>query len=342
MLSEDAVSRLRVAPGSTVRLADLDPRETFGLAKPDDVDAVLAEATSKLAEYQERLAAEETHALLVVLQAMDAAGKDGAIKHRHVGCQPAGRPASPASRRRPRIELEHDYLWRHVVALPERGKIGIFNRSHYEEVLVVRVHPEILEAQRLPPELEDGRHLAAPLRGDQRLRAAPADNGTAVVKIFLNVSKEEQRRAIPRADRGAREALEVPGRATSRSARTGTPTWRAYEEVLSRHEHGVGAVVRRPGRPEVVRAARRRRDRRRCAPAHRSSTIRRSSRRTAPGPARGEGPARARSVRLRLRQLERAWSPSGAGSERRRAAGGPRVSRCRRARTSTGSSRWPR
>ena len=193
MLSEDAVSRLRVAPGSTVRLADLDPRETFGLAKPDDVDAVLAEAASELAEYQERLAAEETHALLVVLQAMDAAGKDGAIEHTMSGVNPQGvRVVSfkaPAG-----IELEHDYLWRHVVALPERGKIGIFNRSHYEEVLVVRVHPEILEAQRLPPELKGGGIWQRRFEEVNAFERQLVNNGTAVVKIFLNVSKEEQRR----------------------------------------------------------------------------------------------------------------------------------------------------
>ena len=111
-----------------------------------------------------------THALLVVLQAMDAAGKDGAIEHAMSGVNPQG-VRVVSFKAPPGIELEHDYLWRHVVALPERGKIGIFNRSHYEEVLVVRVHPEILEAQRLPPELEDEGIWQRRFERDQRVRA---------------------------------------------------------------------------------------------------------------------------------------------------------------------------
>ncbi len=231
MLPGHAVSRLLVEPGSTVRLADLDPRDTLGLEKPDDVDDALEESIELLADYQARLAAQGTHALLVVLQAMDAAGKDGAIKHAMSGVNPQGVQVTsfkaPAG-----VELEHDYLWRHVVALPERGKIGIFNRSHYEEVLVVRVHPEILEGQRLPPELVGDGIWQRRFGQINAFERHLAENGTSVVKIFLNVSKQEQReRFLARIEEPEKhwkfQARDVRERAY----------WddymRAYEEALS-------------------------------------------------------------------------------------------------------------
>jgi PPK2 family polyphosphate:nucleotide phosphotransferase len=123
---------------------------------------------------------------------MDAAGKDGAIEHTMSGVNPQG--VTVVSFKAPAgVELDHDFLWRHVVALPARGKIGIFNRSHYEEVLVVRVHPEILEAQSLPPELKDDGIWQRRFQAINAFERHLVDNGTAVVKIFLNVSKEEQR-----------------------------------------------------------------------------------------------------------------------------------------------------
>ena len=184
-----------------------------------------------LADYQARLAAQGTHALLVVLQAMDAAGKDGAIKHAMSGVNPQGVQVTsfkaPAG-----VELEHDYLWRHIVALPERGKIGIFNRSHYEEVLVVRVHPEILEGQRLPPELVGDGNWQRRFGQINAFERHLAENGTSVVKIFLNVSKQEQReRFLARIEEPEKhwkfQARDVRERAY----------WddymRAYEEALS-------------------------------------------------------------------------------------------------------------
>ena len=181
-----------VEPGSKVKIAtDFDPRDTHGYNKPENADEILQDGVELLAEYQEKLYAENSRALLVVLQALDAAGKDSTIKHVMSGVNPAGCQVTsfkaPSSE-----ELDHDYLWRCVKALPARGNIGIFNRSHYEEVLVVRVHPKFLDAQRLPP------HVLGESLWPQRFRQINdferhlAENGTEIVKIYLNVSKEKQ------------------------------------------------------------------------------------------------------------------------------------------------------
>ncbi len=208
-----------------------------------------------LAEYQEKLYAENARALLVVLQALDAAGKDSTIKHVMSGVNPAG--CQVTSFKAPSAEeLDHDYLWRCVKALPARGNIGIFNRSHYEEVLVVRVHPQFLDAQRLPPD-----SLGEKL-WDQRFRQINdfeqhlVENGTEIVKIFLHVSKEKQReRQLERIDKPEKNWKFNPGDIEERKH------WdaylAAYEEVLGAHQHRLGAVVRGAGRPQVVRPHRR-------------------------------------------------------------------------------------
>ena len=154
-----------------------------------------------LAEYQERLAAQDTYGVLVVLQALDAAGKDGTIRHVMSGVNPQG--VAVSSFKAPSAEeLDHDYLWRHARALPARGEIGIFNRSHYEEVLVVRVHPETLEAERLPREGKDRDVWARRYREINDWERYLVDNGIRVVKMFLNLSREEQRtRFLKRIDR---------------------------------------------------------------------------------------------------------------------------------------------
>jgi PPK2 family polyphosphate:nucleotide phosphotransferase len=188
-----AVSRhLRVEPGTKVDLGRYDTRDTLGFAKSPDEKELLHETTEVLAEYQRRLAAQDSDSLLVVFQAMDAAGKDGAIRHVMSGVNPQGvRVTSfkaPAG-----VELEHDFLWRHMVALPGRGMIGIFNRSHYEEVLVVRVHPELLEQRKLPEASKDKgiwKRRFGEINGFERYLV---DNGHHLVKIFLHVSKAEQR-----------------------------------------------------------------------------------------------------------------------------------------------------
>jgi PPK2 family polyphosphate:nucleotide phosphotransferase len=153
----------------------------------------MATGIEMLADFQDRLAAEATHGLLVVLQGLDAAGKDSTIKHVMSGVNPQGvRVYSfkvPSSE-----ELTHDYLWRYAKNLPRRGEIAIFNRSHYEEVLVVRVHPENLERQRLPPEARAGDVWERRFRAINEWEHHLVEDGIRVVKLFLNVSKAEQRR----------------------------------------------------------------------------------------------------------------------------------------------------
>ncbi|HEY0386378.1 MAG TPA: hypothetical protein VGC64_10220, partial [Pyrinomonadaceae bacterium] len=141
-----------VPPGKKIRLKDYDPGYTGKFHNKDEALVKLQEDVRRLASFQDVLYAQNTHALLIIFQAMDAAGKDGAVKHVMSGINPQG--CQVFSFKAPSAEeLDHDFLWRTQKALPERGRIGIFNRSYYEEVLVVRVHPEILNLQQLPPEV---------------------------------------------------------------------------------------------------------------------------------------------------------------------------------------------
>ncbi|MCH0566710.1 MULTISPECIES: polyphosphate kinase 2 family protein [unclassified Streptomyces] len=188
----DLVATLRVKPGSKVRLdRGFDPRFKAGLKKRDGKE-LLRTGVSLLAEYQERLAAQDTYGVLLCLQALDAGGKDGTIRHVMSGVNPQGVRVSsfkvPSAE-----ELDHDYLWRYARRLPERGGIAIFNRSHYEEVLVVRVHPENLVRQRLPDDARGPGIWKRRYREINRWERYLTDNGFKVVKIFLNLSKEEQR-----------------------------------------------------------------------------------------------------------------------------------------------------
>jgi PPK2 family polyphosphate:nucleotide phosphotransferase len=154
---------------------------------------LLAQGVQWLAEYQDKLYAQDTYSVLIVLQAMDAAGKDGTIKHVMSGLNPQGTQVysfkAPSAE-----ELNQTYLWRNFKALPERGRIGIFNRSYYEEVLVARVHPEIVEHQKLPAELKDKKIWKRRFEEINQFEQYLVANGTIVLKFFLNVSKEEQRR----------------------------------------------------------------------------------------------------------------------------------------------------
>jgi PPK2 family polyphosphate:nucleotide phosphotransferase len=175
------------------KLADRDPADTDGLTK-DEAEQRRAEDLERLAELQERLYAEGTQSLLVVLQAMDAAGKDGTIAHVMRGLNPQGVTVTPFKQPTP-TELAHDFLWRTDVVLPQRGHIGVFNRSHYEEVLVVRVHPEYLAAQGIDPaRADDGEFWAHRLQDIAAWERHLHREGTRVVKFFLHVSKDEQRR----------------------------------------------------------------------------------------------------------------------------------------------------
>jgi len=187
------VEPFRVEPGSTVDLRkDYDPgyKASF-LRKRDSVD-LLQRVVAGLTEYQAKLAAQDTYGVLVVLQALDAAGKDGTIRHVMSGVNPQG--VHVYSFKVPSAEeLDHDYLWRYAKRLPGRGEIAIFNRSHYEEVLVVRVHQEILARQKLPPQARTGDVWKRRYREVNNWERHLVDNGFRIVKLFLNLSKEEQR-----------------------------------------------------------------------------------------------------------------------------------------------------
>ena len=188
-------TRFRVADGGQFRLKDFDPGDTLEFSSEDKPRAkeALATGVAALAELQDRLYAQDRWAVLVIFQAMDAAGKDGAIKHVMSGVNPQGCQVysfkAPSSE-----ELDHDYLWRCMKSLPERGRIGIFNRSYYEETLVTRVHPEFLARQKVPQELVTKRLWEKRFQDIRSVERYLARNGIVVCKFFLNVSKKEQKR----------------------------------------------------------------------------------------------------------------------------------------------------
>jgi PPK2 family polyphosphate:nucleotide phosphotransferase len=197
----DLVEPLLVTPGSTVRLRrDFDPGYTDGLRGKAEAGARLSEGIALLADYQDRLAAQDTFGVLFILQGLDAAGKDGTIKHVMSGLNPKG--VDVHNFKQPSAEeLDHDFLWRYQRALPERGRIGVFNRSHYEEVLVVRVHPELLMTEHLPKVALKGDVWKRRYREINDWEHHLVDNGIRLVKIFLNLSKREQaRRFLKRID----------------------------------------------------------------------------------------------------------------------------------------------
>jgi len=187
--------RYRIDDGASFRLKDFDPGDTAGLKATHKAkaEARLREDVGALATLQDMLYAQDRWAVLLIFQAMDAAGKDGAIKHVMSGVNPQG--CQVASFKAPSTEeLDHDYLWRCQRHLPERGRIGIFNRSYYEEVLVVRVHPEFLGKQRLP-EVVSGKEIWARRHRDIRaFERYLTGNGVAIRKFFLNVSRKEQKK----------------------------------------------------------------------------------------------------------------------------------------------------
>ena len=184
-----------VPPGKKIQLMDFDPGFTGNYQNKDEASTKLRKDVKLLAKYQDVLYSQSTYAVLIMLQGMDTAGKDGVIRHVMSGVNPQGTQVH--SFKSPSVEeLHHDFLWRSMKALPERGGIGIFNRSYYEEVLVVRVHPEILSLQGLPPG-SDGDDIWA-LRFDEinSFEKYLVRNGIIVLKFFLNLSKEEQRRRL--------------------------------------------------------------------------------------------------------------------------------------------------
>src|SRR5438094_7116691 len=193
---KELAALFKVRPGSAVTLPrDFDPGFTadFGKDDADRASNVLRQGTDLLAEYQDRLAAEETYAVLVVLQGLDASGKDSTIKHVMSGVNPQWVDVH-AFKVPSTEELSHDFLWRYARKLPRRGTIGIFNRSHYEEVLVVRVHREVLARERLPETAHD--LWETRFRQINEWERYLVENGVRIVKLFLNVSREEQRRRL--------------------------------------------------------------------------------------------------------------------------------------------------
>ena len=183
---------LRVPPGTRVKLPrDYDPDDTQGL-KETHAEGLLARGIELLSDYQARLAAQDTKALLVIIQAIDAAGKDGTIRHVMSGVNPQGVSVSSFKVPSPE-EMDHDFMWRYHKALPGRGMIGIFNRSYYEELLVVRVHPSILEGQKLPPDRKNKGIWTRRFRQINDWEGYLVDQGYTIVKLFLNLSREEQR-----------------------------------------------------------------------------------------------------------------------------------------------------
>ncbi|MFC7477474.1 polyphosphate kinase 2 family protein [Dankookia sp. GCM10030260] len=187
------IDRYRVEEGKGFRLADHAPGDTAGLTmEKDAATALLQHGIELLKQAQDMLYAQDRWSVLCIFQAMDAAGKDGAIKHVFSGVNPQGVTVTSFKKPGP-VELDHDFLWRHILAMPRRGEIAIHNRSWYEEVLVARVHPEILAAENLPPKLR-GKNI-----WDERLQDIAgfeqylSRQGVVVLKFFLHVSKEEQR-----------------------------------------------------------------------------------------------------------------------------------------------------
>ncbi|MDQ6892125.1 MAG: polyphosphate kinase 2 family protein [Acidobacteriota bacterium] len=186
--------RYRIEDGKKLRLKDWDPADTAGLSiDKGEAKDLLAEGIERLSDLHGKLYAQDRWSLLLVFQAMDAAGKDSVIKHVFTGLNPVG--CEVVSFKEPsKEELDHDFLWRVSRALPQRGTIGIFNRSHYEEVLIVRVHKEVLLSEKLPPDLVGDKIWEQRFDDIRAFEKHLSRNGTVVRKFFLNVSREEQKK----------------------------------------------------------------------------------------------------------------------------------------------------
>jgi PPK2 family polyphosphate:nucleotide phosphotransferase len=192
-LMKELAETYRVNKGSKFRLKDSDPGDTNKMKSKEHGEELLRQSTEMLIDLQEKLYAQNRWALLVVLQGIDAAGKDGAIKHVMSGVNPEGCDVH-AFKVPSEEELDHDYLWRTHKWIPERGKIGIFNRSYYEEVLVVRVHQGLLKRQRLPDEVVSKKIWQERYEDINAFERYLARNGIALVKLFLHLSKKEQKK----------------------------------------------------------------------------------------------------------------------------------------------------
>jgi PPK2 family polyphosphate:nucleotide phosphotransferase len=231
MKIEALARRYRIDNPEKFRLSDIDPGDTAGLAiDKDEAKQMLGDSIESLSKLQEMLYAQDRWAVLAIFQAMDAAGKDGVIKHVMSGINPQGCQVysfkAPTSH-----ELDHDFMWRTTIATPERGRIGIFNRSYYEEVLVVRAHPEILARQKIPPQLvtkDIWKQRYEDIRDFEKFQAR---NGTLILKFFLHVSREEQaKRFLDRIDDPAKNWKFNLGDVTER--KLWDDYMRYYEETI--------------------------------------------------------------------------------------------------------------
>ncbi len=278
----DLVSRYRVDDGKNFRLEGYDPADVPGLnLDKEAAERLLEEGIEELQDLQGKLYAQDRWSLLIILQAMDAAGKDGTIKHVLSGVNPQGVEVS-AFKAPSEEELDHDFLWRAARHLPERGRIGIFNRSYYEEVLVVRVHRDLLDRQKLPERFVDRKIWK---------------------RRFDDIRAFETEEAASRAHRTAGEELEV-----HRTGRGRAPVLERLHAGLRRrdprHQLEACALARSPGRPEVVHAARRRRgDRRSLDRDARALSHPRTFR-------KAEAPGHPASARQELTSLARPVIPS--------------------------------
>jgi PPK2 family polyphosphate:nucleotide phosphotransferase len=227
---KDLAQRYQITDGSSFRLKDFDPGDTWKLKSKEHAQDLLEDGLKQLCEMQEKLYAQDNWALLLVFQAMDAAGKDGTIKHVLSGVNPQGCEIysfkAPTSE-----ELDHDFLWRCAKRLPERGRIGIFNRSYYEEVLVVRVHRELLDKQKLPRKLVTKNIWKERFEDITTFERYAGRNGIVIRKFFLNVSRKEQKKRFL-------ERLDQPEKnwkfsATDASERTRWADYmNAYEDMI--------------------------------------------------------------------------------------------------------------
>jgi len=230
MKRKELVTRYRIAENRKFRLADVDPADTWKLKSKEHAQKWLEQGVARLSELQDKLYAQNQWAVLLIFQAMDAAGKDGTIKHVMSGVNPQG--CDVASFKVPsEEELNHDFMWRTNRRLPERGRIGIFNRSYYEEALVVRVHPELLTTEKLPPSLITKDLWQERFEDINAFERHLMRNGVLVRKFFLHLSKAEQRRRFL-------SRLEDPNKhwkfspADVRERQKWGAYMRAYEEVI--------------------------------------------------------------------------------------------------------------